>query len=176
VHELAPGQVAGIGQVISTRASDVWPERGLTGKLGFRVPESDEIGSPKAGIDRVAELVSGAGAACPVIPVPAAWTHRELAVSMAFVVDTNGMVDRGTLRVIESPNQPQTDHRFRAHIYVVGTKVRPQPGLVDPAAYDSVVTREVASHVADLMFRPALNEGRTVRSTVLISCQTSQAD
>jgi hypothetical protein len=95
---------------------------------------------------------------------------------MAFVVDTNGMVDRTTLRVIESPSRPQSDHRFRAHIYVVGAKVQPQPGSVDPAAYDSVVTREVASHVADLMFRPALRAGQTVRSTVLISCQTATAE
>jgi hypothetical protein len=145
-------------------------------KLGFRVPETGEIGRPKGGIDRVAELVPGAGAACPVIPVPAAWTHRGLAVSMAFVVDTNGMVDRTTLQVIESPSRPLTEHRFQSHIYVVGTKVQPKAGPVNAAAYDSVVTREVASHVADLMFRPALKEGRTVRSTVLISCQTSQAE
>jgi hypothetical protein len=146
------------------------------GQLGFRVPEPDEIGRPKGGIDRLAELVPGAGAACPVLPVPEGWAHRGLAVSMAFVVDTNGMVDRRTLRIIESPSRPQTDHRFRAHIYVVGTKVRPNAGPADPVAYDSVVTREVASHVADLMFRPALKEGRTVRSTVLISCQAARGD
>jgi len=31
----------------------------------------------------------------------------------------------------------------------------------------------VASHVAHLMFRPALSEGQAIRSTVLVSCQTS---
>jgi hypothetical protein len=153
------------------------------GELGFRVPGPGEIGRRKGGIDRVAgginrvaELVPGAGAACPELPVPVAWAHRELAVAMVFVVDTNGMVDRGTIRVIESPSRPQTEHRFRPHILVVSAKVRPKSGPVDPDVYDSLVTREVASHVADLVFRPALKEGRTVRSTVLISCQTSRAD
>jgi len=118
------------------------------GELGFRVPGPAEIG-------------------------PA---QRGLAVTVAFVVDTHGVVDRTTLRVIESPGRPQTEHRFQSHIYVVGAKVRPDRGHTDPAAYDSVVSREVASHVADLMFRPALREGRRVRSTVLISCQTSHSD
>jgi hypothetical protein len=88
-------------------------------------------------------------------------------------VDTNGAVDPATLRVIESPDRPQTEHRFHSHIYVVGATVRVDPGRIAPAAFDSVLTEEVASHAAGLVFRPALSEGRAIRSTVLVSCQTS---
>lgn len=94
-------------------------------------------------------------------------------MSVAFVVDTNGAVDPVTLRVIESPNRPQTDHRFHSHSYIVGATVRDDPERLDPAAYDSLVTLDVASHVADLVFRPALRDGRAIRSSVLVSCQTS---
>jgi hypothetical protein len=176
IHELPPGQVAGVGQIIATSGSDVPAEPGLTGELGFRVPGPGEFGPPERGVDRVAELMVGAGSACPELRPPVALAHRGLAVTVAFVVDTRGMVDRTTLRVIESPGRPQTEHRFQSHIYVVGAKVRPDRGHIDPAAYDSVVSNEVASHVADLVFRPALKGGRKVRSTVLISCQTSRSD
>jgi hypothetical protein len=176
IRELPPGAVAGVGQVISVPGSDAPSGPGLLGKLGFQVPGRGEIGPPKSGLDRVAELLAGAGSACPELRPPVALAHRGLAVTVAFEVDTHGAVDRNTLGVIESPGRPQTEHRFQSHIYVVGAKVRPDRGHIDPAAYDSVVSHEVASHVADLVFRPALKEGRTVRSTVLISCQTSRAD
>jgi hypothetical protein len=94
-------------------------------------------------------------------------------VAVAFVVDTNGRVDPQTLRVIESPNRPQSENRVHSHIYIVGATVRDDLERLNPAAYDSLVTHEVASHVADLLFRPALSEGRAIRSTVLVSCQTS---
>jgi hypothetical protein len=58
-------------------------------------------------------------------------------------------------------------------MYIVAATVRDTRDRPDPAAYDSLVTHEVASHVADLVFRPALSRGRAVRSTVLVSCQTS---
>jgi hypothetical protein len=51
--------------------------------------------------------------------------------------------------------------------------VRTDSGGTDPAGYDSVVTAEVASHVTGLVFRPAMRDGRAIRSTVLVSCQTS---
>jgi hypothetical protein len=174
VHELSPGQVTGIGQVIATPASTASPGRGLLGALGFRGPGPDEIGPESRGLDKVAELVTGAGSACPELRTPIAWANRDLAISVAFIVDTNGMVDRTTLRVVESPDRPGGEQRYQSHIYVVGAVVRPDTNGVDPAGYDSVLTREVAGHVADLIFRPALKEGRTVRSTVLISCQRSR--
>jgi hypothetical protein len=176
VRELDPGVVAGVGSVVATGGSGPAAKPDLLGTLGFRVPAPGEVGQPERGLDRIAELKGGAGSACPEFRPPIAFARRGLAVTVAFVVDTHGIVDRTTLRVIESPGRPQTEHRFQSHIYVVGAKVRPDRGHIDPAAYDSVVSHEVTSHVADLAFRPALKEGRTVRSTVLISCQTSQAD
>jgi hypothetical protein len=175
IRELAPGDLAGVGQVIAPSGSDASPGPGLIGRLGFRVPGPGDIGPPQRGPDRVAELTAGAGSACPEFRPPVALAHRGLAVTVAFVVDIHGVVDQATLRVIESPGRPQTEHQFQSHIYVVGAKVRPDRGNIDPAVYDSVVSHEVSSHIANLVFRPALKEGRTVRSTVLISCQTSHA-
>jgi hypothetical protein len=171
-EELAPGATVGIGQIISTPHSDSTGGRGLAGVLGFRKPTTG-IGPANRGLDRVAELVGRAGSACPELRTPAAWSKRQFAVAVAFVVDTNGAVDPATLRVIESPGRPQTEHRVHSHIYVIGATVRVDTGRINPAAYDSVLTEEVASHVAGLVFRPALIEGRAIRSNVLVSCQTS---
>jgi hypothetical protein len=171
-EELAPGKILGIGQIIPTPHSDSTGSAGLGEMLGFRVPMTG-IEPARGGLERVAELVGVAGSACPELRPPAMWSKRQLAVAVTFVVDTTGAVDPATLRVIESPDRPQTDHQFHSRIYVVGTTVRTDAGGVDPAAYDSVVTADVASHVTGLVFRPALREGRAVRSTVLVSCQTS---
>jgi hypothetical protein len=172
VQELSPGTVAGVGQVIPTPGSDAAPGRGLAGMLALRAPLGD-VGPLPRGLDRVAELVSGASSACPELWRPVTWANREIAVAVAFVVDTNGRVDPQTLRVIGSPNRPQTENLVHSHIYIVGATVRDDRDHLNPAVYDSLVTHAVASHVADLLFRPALSEGRAVRSTVLVSCQTS---
>jgi hypothetical protein len=168
--ELALGSIMGLGRVVPKLRSDA-PGRGIAGILGLQVPGPGDVASVRRGLDQVAELVEGAGSACPELRRPAAWPGRQVAVAVAFVVDTNGRVDPKTLQVIESPDRPQTANRFHSRIYIVGAKVRVD--RIDPAAYDSLVTHEVASHVADLMFRPALREGRAMRSTVLVSCQTS---
>jgi hypothetical protein len=168
---LAPGAIVGTGQIIPTPHSDSTGGRGLAGMLGFRGPATG-IEPARRGLDQVAELVGEAGSACPELRPPAAGAKRQFAVAVAFVVDTNGGVDPATLQVIESPGQPRTDHRFHAHVYVVGARVRVDPGRIPPAAYDSVLTGEVASHMAGLVVRPALREGRVIRSTVLVSCQT----
>jgi hypothetical protein len=173
VEELAPGTIEGIGSVIAAPGSDGPAGRGLSGELGLRAPSPGEAAPGPRGPSRVAELVSAVGSACPQLRRPADWANREVAVSVAFVVDTNGRVDPETLRVIESPIRPQTDNRFHAHIYIVGATAREDRGRLDPATYDSLITHEVASHVAHLMFRPALSEGQAIRSTVLVSCQTS---
>ena len=153
---LAPGVTVGIG---------------LAGTLGF--PGPTLAAQPaKHGLDRLPELVGGASSACPELGPPGHGTKRRSAVAVAFVVDTNGRVDRETLEVIESPGQPRTDHRFHARVYVVGASLRVDPGRTPPAANDSVLTEEVASHVVSLVFRPALSEDRVIRSTVLVSCQT----
>jgi hypothetical protein len=153
---LAPGATAGIGHVISTTHSD----------------STGGVGPARRGLDQLAELVGGAGTACPELRSPGGSAKPQGAVTVAFVVDTNGRVDRATLQVIESPGQPRTDHRFQARVYVVGANLRVTPGRTHPAIVDSVLTEQVATHVAGLVFRPALTEGRVVRSTVLVSCQT----
>jgi hypothetical protein len=173
LQELSPGATDGFGQVNSTRGSDPAPGRELAGTPARRPPRFAEAASVPRGPDRAAELVSGVGSACPELRRPATWPKRAVAVAVAFVVDTNGRVDPQTLQVIESPNRPRTEHRLHSHIYIVGATARDNRDHMNPAAYDSVVTREVASHVADLLFRPALNAGRTTRSTVLVSCQSS---
>jgi hypothetical protein len=82
-------------------------------------------------------------------------------------------VDHQTLRVIGSPNRPQTDNQFHSRIYIVGTTARGRRDHLDPVSYDSLVTGDVASHISHLAFRPALRGGQAIRSTVLVSCQSS---
>jgi hypothetical protein len=168
---LAPGVTVGIGQIIPTSRSDSTAGRALAGMLGFRGPTTT-VASAGHGLDRLPELVGGAGSACPELGPPTR-TEPQSAVAVAFVVDTNGRVDRATLHVIESPGQPRTDHQFHARVYVVGPGLPVVPGRTPPAANDSVLTEEVASHVAGLVFRPALRADRVIRSTVLVSCQTN---
>ena len=170
-ESLAPGATAGIGEIVPTSHSDSTGGRGLAGLLGFRGPTT-AVEPAGHGLDRLPELVGGTGSACPEPRPSPAGAKRQSAVAVAFVVDTNGRVDPATLEVIESPGQPRTDHRFRARVYVVGASLRVNPGRIPPAASDSVLTEEVASHVARLVFRPALREDRVIRSTVLVSCQT----
>jgi hypothetical protein len=62
------------------------------------------------GADRGAELLSEVASACPALPKPG-WTGREVAVSVGFVVDTNGTVDSGTLQVVRSPVRPRNHQR-----------------------------------------------------------------
>jgi hypothetical protein len=172
IEALAPGVTVGIGQVLPTPHSDSTAGHGLAGMLGFRGPTA-AAEPAKHGLDRLPELVGGTGSACPEPRPSPAGAKRQSAVAVAFVVDTNGTVDPATLEVIESPGQPRTDHRFHARVYVVGASLRVDPGRTPPTATnDSVLTEEVASHVAGLVFRPALREDRVIRSTVLVSCQT----
>lgn len=174
VQELPAGQVAGVGRIVATAGADAPAGRGILGTLGLRAPRPDELGRPGRGLDRVAELPTGASSACPELRPPAEWAGREFAVSVSFVVDTNGTVDRETLRVVESPGVPQSDRQYHARVYMVAASVRRDAGQVDAAAYGSEVAGEVASHAAGLVFRPALKDGQAVRSSVLISCQTLQ--
>jgi hypothetical protein len=169
---LAPGATAGIGEIVPTPHSDSTGGRGLAGLLGFRGPTT-AVEPARHGLDRLPELVGGTGSACPEPRPSGAGARRQSAVAVAFVVDTNGRVDPATLQVIESPGQPRTDHRFHARVYVVGTSLRVDHGRIPPpATNDSGLTEEVASHVAGLLFRPAMREDRVIRSTVLVSCQT----
>jgi hypothetical protein len=155
---LAPGATVGLGQIVATPHSDSTGGRGLAGS--------------RQGLDRLPELVGGTGSACPELRAAATKTKGQSAVAVAFVVDTNGRVDPATLQVIESPGQPRTDHRFLGRVYVVGASMQVNPGRSRPAADDSALIKEVASHVAGLVFRPALQSDRVIRSTVLVSCQT----
>jgi hypothetical protein len=173
IEALAPGAVSGIGQIIPTPGSDATPGRGLAGMLGFRGPAAGKAGTPRRGPDRVAELVDGVGSACPALRRPAGGPQGQVAIAVAFVVDTNGTVDRQTLRVTESPHGPPGEKQFHSHIYVVGATALTDGDPVEPAPSDSVLTLQVTSHVAGLRFRPALSLGQVIRSTVLVSCQVS---
>lgn len=126
------------------------------------------------GPHQVAELLTWAGQACPSLrrsSRPPA-SADEIAVAVSFVVDTTGAVDRRTLEVVQSPGWPPTTPEFYPHIYVVGTTARVDRDLPQAArAYGAVLAADVLRHVAALRFRPALRNGRPVRSTVLVSCQ-----
>lgn len=152
---LAPGATVGLGQIVLTAHSD-----------------STSMEPSRRGVDRLPELVGGTGSACPELRASATRTTGQSAVAVAFVVDTNGRVDPATLQVLESPGQPRTDHRFLTRVYVVGATLRVSRGRNPPTADDAVLTREVASHVAGLVFRPALLADRVIQSTVMVSCQT----
>jgi hypothetical protein len=168
---LAPGATVGLGQIVPTARSDSTRGRGLAGMLGFRGPTTS-VEPSRHGLDRLPELVGGTGSACPELRASATKTTGQSAVAVAFEVDTNGRVDPATLQVLESPGQPRTDHRFLTRVYVVGASLRVTRGRSPPTADDAVLTREVASHVAGLVFRPALLADRVIRSTVMVSCQT----
>jgi len=172
-QELRPGEVAGIGRVVSG-GTGAGADAGILDKLGFRPPTPEEIGAPKRGEDRVAELVTGTSSACPALEAPAAWPHPTLVVSVSFVVDTSGVVDHASIRVVASPGHPSTDRRYHAHVYVVAATMHAHARPMPPARYDSLVTSELRSHAASLTFRPALQDGQPVRSSVLISCQILQ--
>ena len=172
-QELRPGEVAGIGRVVSG-GTGAGTDAGILDQLGFRPPTPEEVGASKRGEDRVAELVTGTSSACPILEPPAAWPHPTLVVSVSFVVDTSGVVDRGSIRVVASPAHPSTDRRYHPHVYVVAATMQPHARPMAPARYDSLVTSELRSHAAGLTFRPALEDGQPVRSSVLISCQILQ--
>lgn len=162
-----PAAVAIFGAPVATAGNvDIGgPSRGLG--------EGDGAGH---GGSKVAELVAGAGTACPTLrrPPSGAPPSGELAVAVAFVVDTTGAVDPRTVRVVQSPERPQTDTRFVPHIYAVSTTAEVDDGLRDlpPTAYDSTLTRDVVTHVRTLLFHPATRDGRVTRSAVLVSCQS----
>lgn len=166
---LAPGATVGLGLFVPTARSDSASGRGRTGMLGFREPTTS-VEPPRHGQDRLPELIGGTGSACPELRASAA--AGQSAVAVAFEVDTNGRVDPATLQVLESPGQPRTDHRFLTRVYVVGASLGVNRGRSPPKADDAVLTKEVASHVAGLVFRPALQADRAIRSAVLVSCQT----
>jgi hypothetical protein len=75
--------------------------------------------------------------------------------------------DRHQSRSVRCKNE-RVSRAYAVH-YLVLTRAptRPEPR---PAPLPEA---DVASHVTGLVFRPALREGRAVRSTVLVSCQAS---
>jgi hypothetical protein len=154
VEVLEPGAVAGVIQTGTSHAAAPPP--------------------PIArGVDRPAGLIAAAGSACPELRLPADWSRREVAVAVAFVVDTNGKVEPSGLEVVESPGRPASRRPFYPRIYVVGAKAGREPGRIGPADYDSVAIDAVTSHMVRLTFRPALSDGSPVRSTVLVACHWS---
>jgi hypothetical protein len=125
-------------------------------------------------VDRAAALVAPTGSACPQLPLPPAGASGQLAVAVALVVEADGRVNPAGLRVVESPSHPASERRFYPRIYVVGARVGRAAHRIDPAAYDSTISHVVTRHMTALAFRPALKEGRPVRSTVLIACHQGE--
>jgi hypothetical protein len=144
--------------------------------LGMAGPPPDAEPSPPVtrGADRAAALVAPTGSACPPLPLPPAGARSQLSVAVALVVEADGRVNPAALRVVESPSHPTSERRFYPRIYVVGARVGRAAQPIDPAAYDSAVTRTVTRHMTGLAFRPALRGGRPVRSTVLIACHQGE--
>jgi hypothetical protein len=137
-------------------------------------PEAEAPPPVSRGVDRAAALLAPTGSACPQLPSPPAGATGQLAVAVALVVEADGRVNPAGLRVVESPSHPASERRFYPRIYVVGGRVGRAAYRIDPAAYDSAITRAVTRHMTGLTFRPALKEGRPVRSTVLIACHQGE--
>lgn len=173
VQELRPGEVAGIGQV-GAGGRNAMEGAGILDRLGFRPTTRQEVGASNPGEDQVAELVTGTSSACPALDAPARWSRRSLVVSVSLVVDSTGAVDQKSIRVVESPDHPQSDRRYHSHIFVVAAALKGDPGATTPDRYDSLMRSELSSHAAGLIFRPAMEDGQPVRSSVLISCQLLQ--
>ena len=145
--------------------------------LGMAGPPPEAEAPPPVafGVDRAAALVAPTGSACPQLPSPPSGARGQLAVAVALVVEADGRVDPAGLRVVESPSHPASERRFYPRIYVVGARAGREAHRIDPAAYDSAITRAVTRHMTGLAFHPALKEGRPVRSTVLIACHQGES-
>lgn len=143
--------------------------------------DGEAAGAPRApmfgrGDLRVAELVTAPGTACPALRQPPGWKARDgaLIVAVGFVVDTQGVVDPNSLRIVQSAAGPHAPNEYFSHIYVVGQNPTVDRQLREAgASWDSVVTDDVVRHVKALAFRPATRDGHAERSTVLVSCQAS---
>jgi hypothetical protein len=149
---------------------------------GVQSPEDGQAaGAPRApmfgrGDLRVAELVTAPGTACPTLRQPPGWKPRDgaLIVAVGFVVDTQGVVEPSSLRIMQSIDGPREPNQYFSHIYVVGQNRTVDRELRKAGpTWDSLVTDEVVRHVKALAFRPATRDGHAERSTVLVSCQAS---
>jgi hypothetical protein len=179
MEEIGPGEVASIAGAGSTPIDYARVDQRDQIKVGDIDPEGPDgrtsIGyGDRPGTIQVAELIGPVATACPALRRADSEQHRQVTVSIGFVVDVHGVVDPVTLHVVESPAKPQTEHRLYGHMYAVAIGARVDPALpqAEPV-YDSVVTRDVRQHIAALRFRPALRDGLPIRSSVLVSCQSS---
>jgi hypothetical protein len=138
-------------------------------------PPAPQTPMPGRGRMKVAELVTPAGTACPVLYRPPDWSGSPdgFVVAVAFVVDSRGAVDPTTLRVVQSPRGVRIRGEFFSHIYAVSGIARTDPSLsYSEAVWDSAATEDLRRHVTHLVFRPAQRDGRPERSTVMVSCQS----
>jgi hypothetical protein len=159
----------------SAQVEELLPGSTVTA-LGMAGPPPEAEAPPPVAreVDRAAALVAPTGSACPQLPLPPVGAKGQLAVAVALVVEADGRVDPAGLRVVESPSHPASERRFYPRIYVVGGRLGRAAHRIDPAAYDSAITRAVTRHMTALAFRPALRGGRPVRSTVLIACHQGE--
>lgn len=179
MEEIGPGEVASIAGAGSTPIDYARVDQRDQIKVGDIDSDGPDgtasIGyGDRPGTVRVAELIGPVATACPALRRAESEEHRHVIVSVGFDVDVHGVVDPATLHVVQSPAKPQTEHRLYGHMYAVAISARVDRALsrVEPV-YDSVVTRDVRQHIAALRFRPALRDGLPIRSSVLVSCQSS---
>jgi hypothetical protein len=162
-RSLMPGEMVGIGNLGPEGPGDNKPAPPTEGGIAGR------------GRMQVAELVSPAGTACPTLHRPTDWDGSAdgFVVAVAFVVDSTGVVDPATLRVVQSPNRVRIAGEFYSHIYAVSGTAETDPSLRQTGGeWDSLAVDDVRRHVKYLAFRPALRDGRPERSTVMVSCQS----
>jgi hypothetical protein len=129
-------------------------------------------GPGQRGTSRVAELLTNPGEACPELRRPAHLDSEvDLEVAVKFVVDSQGAVDRTTLRVVNAPGTPAIPPGFIPHIYAVGGTARVDRSLPEALPqYGAIVAGDLLRHVASLRFRPGARNGRPIRSSVLVAC------
>jgi hypothetical protein len=178
-QEIAAGEVASTAGAGNAPIDYERPPERRRVTIGSGDPEGPEGRSPipfseHSDAIHVAELIGSPENACPVLRLPEHGHAARIVVSVGFDVDVSGLVDPATLHVVQSPTRQYGEREHYTHRYFVASSEKKDDAIrASQPTYDSVVTRDVRQHVAALRFRPALRDGRPIRSSVLISCQSA---
>jgi hypothetical protein len=108
MEEIGPGEVASIAGAGSTPIDYARVDQSDQIKVGDIDPEGPDgrtsIGyGDRPGTIQVAELIGPVATACPALRRADSEQHRQVTVSIGFVVDVHGVVDHVALHVVESP-------------------------------------------------------------------------